>query len=199
MKTKQLVFAILAATFLATLFGSATVLAPPSVVNPPTLWDTFVTNTSDDPVPVDIIDGAVDVNLDEPIEVTNPSGESLDVEVTNSLDVSGWLHTTDDYYHLESIEYSFAYPFYIDTRGYKQVTLVFYADVDSSISATWIVGTEPNEGYVPEEEVDLIYRGPNSYSESRTYDVRGHTLEFFAHADIEDEEGYMKIIAYLTT
>ena len=63
------------------------VFAPPTDLSFPQLVDVFVTNTSDDPVPVDIIDDSLDVNL-EPIEVTNLSGEALDANVT------GWLHTT---------------------------------------------------------------------------------------------------------
>lgn len=47
-------------------------------------FDTFITNTSDDPVPVDITDSSIDVTLDEPVEVTNPSGEPLEVVITNT-------------------------------------------------------------------------------------------------------------------
>jgi hypothetical protein len=85
MRMKHFATIILASLLIVTVFGSRTVFSPaPTTPNPPVLWNAFVTNTSDDPVPVDITDDSIDVNLDEPIEVTNPSGESLDVTITNS-------------------------------------------------------------------------------------------------------------------
>jgi hypothetical protein len=38
------------------------------VADPPLLWNAFITNTSDNPVPVDITDDTINVKIDEPIE-----------------------------------------------------------------------------------------------------------------------------------
>jgi hypothetical protein len=86
MKAKDFGVIILASLLIGIVFGSTTVFAPaPTTPNPPVLWNAFVTNTSDDPVPVDITDDSIDVTLDEPIEViTTPDFEPY----------QGWFGTT---------------------------------------------------------------------------------------------------------
>jgi hypothetical protein len=196
MKLKQFATIVLTSLLIATIFGTVAVYAPaPSKPSPPTLWDVFITNTSDDPVPVDIIDGTVDVNLDEPIEVTNPPSESLDVEITNTedipVDVSGWLHTTDDWERSWSIDDTGATPREITTRGYRQITVLMNADVDGHVWFDWGVGDD----YRTTIEEYLEFEALHYYG--RTYEVRGHTLLMTAFAD--SGGGNIEVWAYLTT
>jgi hypothetical protein len=119
MNRKLIAIFVVTALFLFPLFGG-TVFAPSGTAIPP-LFNVFVTNTSANPVPVNITNGNINVNLDEPIEVTNPSGESL------KTDVSGWLHTTqEDASALAWACPGGAIPFFTkETKGYREITIKF--------------------------------------------------------------------------
>jgi len=218
MKPKHFATIILTSLLIATVFGSVTVFAPlPSTPNPPTLFDTFITNTGDDPVPVDITDDSIDVNLDEPldvtldepidvnldepIEVTNPSGESLEVavpdgvEITNTegipADVSGWLHTTksgDE--HMVDVDPFYMTLAYVETKGYRllAIRLAVWGG-DCTFLLRWYAG-----GYAMAEETITITAAHEDY---RTYDVIGETLHIQVKSPDNAENA--DLYYYLTT
>ena len=153
MRTKRPVSIAIICVLAITVLGAAMVYAPPpGDLTLPPLFNAFITNTEDDPVPVDLTDEAIDVNLDEPVEVTTPSGESLDVEVTNGVDVSGWLHTTRDATETRTIEYTVSYPMHFDTRGYRVVTVVIGVDVEAKVWVEWEIASD---FFAFEEEFDI--------------------------------------------
>jgi len=90
MKPKHFATIILTSLLIATVFGSVTVFAPNPTTNPPVIFDAFITNTSDNPVPVEITD-TIDVTLDEPIEViTTPNFEPWQAWFGGNIP-DGWL------------------------------------------------------------------------------------------------------------
>lgn len=202
MKTKKFFVTLLSCILLVTVVGSTTIsAAPKDNPNPPVLWDVFVINTSENPVPVEIAEGELDVNLDEPIEVTNPDGESLAVEVTNledlTLDVSGWLHTTDEGLIMGYITYEDLLLSTIDTRGYRQITLISSSDIEPEVWVEWVIGESPDELFYWE---DLTYSdyGP-AWGAKAVFDVKGPVLQIMAFAEVDGEAGDFKLGYYLTT
>jgi len=114
MKTKHLAVIMLSSLLIVTVFAG--------LGGAKSLMDVFVTNTSDNPVPVDITDESIDVTLDEPI------------------DVSGWLHTTQsDFKWLGDVS-GWRMLFDIDTTGYRQITFgIKDYEEGCEISLDWYV------------------------------------------------------------
>jgi len=125
MKPKYFATIILASLLIVTVFGSVTVFAPqPTTPNPNAILDAFITNTSDDPVPVDITDTSIDVNLNEPIEVT----------LDEPIEVMG-METTYWDTDTTSIDPSDSEPHWVSTEGYKEITLFIENDNGDAVTA----------------------------------------------------------------
>jgi len=226
MKVKQFATVFLAALLLLMVFGSQTVLAPPPASsNPPVLWDVIIKNSSENPVPVTIANEDLEVVIDDPIEVTNPEGESLNVsipdgvEVTNldeiNLDVSGWLHTTQrgrllfEDFSLETENHGF---YSIVTTGYREVTVMFsstsnyvYFEISwqtntpgySRVFETWNFGDELAEHSVLDSDGNNM--GLRYFL--KTYPVHGDilTIKWSAEAGVLGSTSFIDMTYYMTT
>ncbi len=107
------------------MFGVMLVFAPPPTIpSPPVVSDVFVTNASDDPVPVDITDETIEVTLDEPIEVT----------LDEPIEVMG-METTYWDTDTTSISPSDSEQHWISTEGYKEITLFIENDNGDAVTA----------------------------------------------------------------
>jgi hypothetical protein len=127
MRLRQIASSIVVALLLVSMFGVMMVVAPPPSPMPtiPVESNVFVTNE------------AIDVTLDEPIEVEGTVGiddsDPVDVEIANAeglpLDVSGWLHTTIRGHQNLGIDLDPTEQTNIrleeDTMGYRLLTLGF--------------------------------------------------------------------------
>jgi len=199
MKSKRLAI-IIVALLLVPVFGGIVAFAPAPGDIPNRPVDVFVTNTNDNPVPVDITDDSIDVNLDEPIEVTNPSGESLDVKVTNALDldVSGWVHTTQE----EWIEYVETYPstpisvLTKTTKGYREITMVFqsHGSADNEFKVYFRM---TDGGGVVNFQVD-IFTVTGGDLAVKTYAIQGSSVHVDAQS-MSGGNGEVSVWYYMTT
>ena len=194
MKYRLFAIFVVATLLLLPLLGG-TVFGPPGTAIPP-LFNVFVTNTSTDPVPVDITNGNIDVNLDEPVEVTNPSGESL------KTDVSGWLHTTQE--NCSGVKYivpggSFPF-FYLDTKGYRTITIKFLVWEGADAEFTVLFGIDAPSGGNTAFIVDEFSLSQTDYlGYVETYDIQGSEIEVRARSmDPSDDTGVI-LWCYMTT
>lgn len=157
-----------------------------------------------DPVDVEVV-GAVEVDDSEPLAVqgsvnvndTNP----VDVEVIGtvpvSMDLTGWLHTTNEVRMVAAYGGGYGDIIEIETRGYRLVTIVMAADIASTVTSEWVLGSDLTEMFAFEEHIDLT-DGP-FFGASRTYEVKGPVLMLTFGSDIYEEEGEALVRAYMTT
>lgn len=215
-KIRRFVTTTIVCVLVASIFGSAMVLAPAPDLIFPQLIDVFVTNTSNDPVPVDVtddtldvtldepidvtLDEPIDVTLDEPIEVTNPSGESLDVNVANTLDVSGWLHTTE--WGKVSMEFPGGWLgiiFQVKTDGYRQIAIGIndVVGADFTFSLHWFVGNATGFWKIYSEPEFTVTAGTEDFL--ITSEVIGNILIFWGVDKTPGEPASYNVRYYLTT
>ncbi len=154
-----------------------------------------------DPVDVEVV-GAVEVDDSEPIAIQGSVNvndtDPVDVEVLGTLDLTGWLHTTNE---VRTTAYygggEWGYYVEIETRGYRQVTIVMAADIATLVTAEWVLGSGPTEMFAFEEWIDLT-DGP-FFGDWRTYEVKGPVLLLTFSPDIPEEVGEAQVRAYMTT
>ena len=150
MKSKHLAVIILSSLLIVTVFAG--------LGGAKQLMDVFVTNTSDNPVPVDIAN-------EDPIPV----------QVTDALD--RWTHTYESSY-IESQWLPFnerTYCGYIVTAGYRTITLNFYLHHNNDVKIeVWfaVCGTS-------DFKIEEFTMTPASRSDYRTYDVQGWLLKVY--------------------
>jgi hypothetical protein len=215
-----LVFTLICAMTISIL-GGALVYAP-APGNPLLPLDVIVKNT--DPIQVSIdgtveIDSSENVNVEIPdgVEVTNTvtvdgkvgidDSDPVNVEVANSnpltVDVSGWLHTTKQGSQVWNQGYGPG-PFYsqmvIDTNGYREITIVFYAnennaefeidwmlDGDFSTREEWVYSTEKTASGSSE---DYFFK---------TYPIQGENLRIFFYVASASATTTIELHYYMTT
>jgi hypothetical protein len=153
-----------------------------------------------DPVDVELV-GAIEVDDSEPIAIQGSVNvndtDPVDVEVIGTLDLTGWLHTTNEVRMTAYYGGGYGDIIEIETRGYRQVTIVMAADIASVVAAEWVLGSSPTEMFVFEEWIDLT--GGPFFGGSRTYEVKGPVLMLTFGSDIYEEEGEARVRAYMTT
>lgn len=203
MKHKRLAISVVVLLLLVPVFGSIVVFAPPPGNLPPAAVDVLVTNTSDDPVPVDIIEGTVYLDLASPVEVANPSGESLGVDVT------GWLHTTKSVnWECPEIEAWGSTQYWIETAGYAKITLGASRSIAglewfASIAPYQVIGDHTQYPYgIALEEPIILYDPDNGeHSEIITLEVKGERLSLTIGnpSDFPIKAGELRIHYFMTT
>lgn len=131
-------------------------------------------------------DGIIDVNDLSPLGQAYGSSGDPTKNVTTTL-----AHRTG-YYNDTSPPASFIT---IDTRGYRQITLVFSMGDKAKIEVTWWVdGTGFHDSYFPIETINFFDLGGGK--EWRTYQVQGAKLELVIQ-ELESSVDY-KISYYMT-
>jgi hypothetical protein len=217
MKLKNIAYITAICVMIFSVLGTVAVFAPPQGSLLPAPIE--VINSPDSTLAVTTPEGqSLDVTLDEPIEVVNDEGDSLDVsvnnfpdsiDVENTLDVSGWLHTTesgsqiwttfgDEDQHGEV---------FIDTEGYREITIAFDSSQDSvdfglawSIDGVykwaegWNYGDVKLTGFTTPYDTTITYF-------FKTYNVQGEILEisWFADGGILSSGDGISILYYMTT
>jgi hypothetical protein len=235
MKIKELLIITSVCFAIASIFGSVLVFAPPhtpllpapiEVINPP---DTALNIITPEGQSLDVtLDEPVNVTLDEPIEIANPTGTSLavtldepinvtldepiDVVVTNTnsvANISGWLHTTKSGKQIwtEFENTSNSAQVFIDTEGYREITIVFDSSKDSvDFGIGWTIDGAFRwaEGWTYGNEKPPTFTTPDGDTPRyffKTFPVQGETLEIFWYAAagvLSSGEG-VSIAYYLTT
>jgi hypothetical protein len=235
MKLKKLLIITMVCLVVASIFGNIVVFAPPQtpllpapieVINPPDSSLNVITPegqsldvTLDEPIEVVNQAGtSLDVSLDEPIAVTLDEpidvklDEPIDVLVTNinsATDISGWLHTTQSGKQIwnEFQPTGNSAQVFIDTEGYREITIVFDSSKDSvDFGIGWTIDGMFRwaEGWTYGNEKPPTYTTPDGDTPRyffKTYPVQGETLEIFWYAAagvLYSGEG-VSIAYYLTT
>ncbi len=192
MKRRQLAGYVSAITLVALVLGTVIVLAAPPEDIFPTLINAFITNTNADPVPVDITDATLDVNLDEPIEMTNPPGEAL------KTDVSGWLHTTrGGHTDIVVITPNSTHTILnIDTEGYRTITvntIVWNGSAADFEVKCWLQGGASFT-------VDTYWLPPLMFEgHVETYEIRSPSMTILARATSTHVNSGVILSYYMTT
>ena len=151
------------------------------------------------------------VTLDETIEVTNPTSESLNVavpdgvnvnslpavEVTNTLDVSGWLHTTKSG-DIKGVSVPTSGVDVLDeeTDGYRQVTLLIH---NTGAYPCGFVVSFRLPGPITYVLETLFIVNPGTLV-AKTYDVQGTDIILRGEsADMSMNPGIVDIHYFITT
>ena len=222
MKREKVIACLLIYALSLTILGGTIVFAPnPNPGNPFVPLDVLITNT--DPIQVTIdstenvnveipdgvevtntvtVDGTVEVDDSDPIDVEVPDG----VKITNpediTLDLTGWLHTTQQGSQVWNQGYgpgAFFSQMVIDTEGYREITVVF----DSSISSVdFEISWELSDTYWYYAE-QWTYSDEKTSTDTRyffkTYDIQGQTLRIDFKTDDLSNGQVVSIDYYLTT
>lgn len=216
MKMKKVIASVIIYTLALSALGVAVVFAPnPNPGNPLLPLDVLIKNTEPIQVTIDgtvsidnsetvnvevpdgvevtntvTVDGTVAIDDSNPVDVKIPDG----VEITNpediTLDVTGWLHTTQyghEYYSSFNAGMNFD-SIYVDTEGYKEVTVVLESTRDEVLFGIgWTTDTvfRWEEAFTYGDEKPTVSNAPYGGTTSaifKTYSVKGELLEIAYHA-----------------
>jgi hypothetical protein len=235
MKMKKVIASVIIYTLAISALGVAVVFAPnPNPGNPLLPLDVLIANT--EPIQV-TIDGTVSIDNSETVNVEIPDGvevtntvtvdgtvaiddtDPVDVEVVGGIevlntmpipvDIAGWLHTTQhghEYYSEfnQGADYDFIY---IDTEGYREVTVVLESSKDEVLFGIgWTTDTvfRWEEAFTYGAQKPALSNTPDGGTTSaifKTYSVKGELLEiaYYAASGVLSNGQSVTIAYYMTT
>ena len=223
MKREKVIACLLIYALSLTILGGTIVFAPnPNPGNPFVPLDVLITNT--DPIQVTIdstenvnveipdgvevtntvtVDGTVEVDDSDPIDVEVPDG----VKITNpediTLDLTGWLHTTQQGSQVWNQGYgpgAFFSQMVIDTEGYREITIVFYTNENNAeFEIDWMLDGE----FLTKEKwtysAEKTAGGSSEDYFFKNYPIQGENLRIYFYIASASATTTVKLNYYMTT
>lgn len=211
---------------ITSIIGTKLVSAPnPNPGNPLLPLDVLITNTN--PITV-AVDGTVEITNTNPINV-NIDGETVKIDdstplqvnvkdgvkVTNTnaeaipVDVSGWLHTAQEGHQTwtEFQEEGNYQAIFIDTEGYREITIVFDSSKDNvDFGVAWELDGQfrYSEGWTYGSEKPATFTTPLGETPRyffKTYQIQGELMEisWYAGYQVLASGDGVSIAYYMTT